>query len=586
MMRAFAGISFVALLSGVAFGQSAETPPKFELADVHASRQANTILTQGTRGGVLEGGRYELTNATMVDLIRTAYGVDADKVLSGPSWLESERFDIIAKAPPRATPESAKLMLQALLADRFKLVVHKDTHPLPTYALSVVKSGSKLKETDAPGDTGCKMTIQQANPAQAAANQAAIQNGGPIVLNVATFLYTCHNMTMAAFAEQMRTMIVAQTYIGNNPTVNQTGLKGAWDFDFKYTQKPPNANTTVTTVNGVQPVTVSGQSITLFEAMEKQLGLKLDPVTAPIPVIVVDSVNRKPTDNPPDVVTKLPPPPATEFEVAEIRLTAPGAPAGTSGRGFQPNGQVDVRGYPLKNLISVGWDLNPQAELVGAPKWLDTVKVDLIAKLPVNGPPTQGIDVDSLRPAVRALLIDRFKVALHAEMRPGTAWILTATKPKLAKADPVNRTQCKEGPGSDGKDPRVANPILGRLLTCQNMTMAQFAEQLPIRASGYFRLGELVVDATGLTDAYDLTLSFSGAGLVPGAAQGGAMLVGGGRGGDAVPVGAGASAASDPNGALSLLDALTKQLGLKLEQQKRPLSTVVLDHIEDKPTDN
>lgn len=188
MMRIFADISFVALLSGVAFGQSAETPPTFELADVHASRQTNTILTQGMRGGVLRGGRYEVANATMVDLIRTAYGVDADKVLSGPSWLESERFDVIAKAPPRATPESAKLMLQALLADRFKLVLHKDTRPLATYALSVAKGGPKLKETGAPGDTGCKMTIQQGNPAQAAANQAAIQNGGPIMLTVATFL--------------------------------------------------------------------------------------------------------------------------------------------------------------------------------------------------------------------------------------------------------------------------------------------------------------------------------------------------------------------------------------------------------------
>jgi uncharacterized protein (TIGR03435 family) len=275
MMRVFAGISFVALLSGVAFGQSAEALPAFELADIHASRQTNTILTQGMRGGVLRaGGRYELTNATMVDLIRTAYGVDADKVLSGPSWLESDRFDVIAKAPPRATPESVKLMLQALLADRFKLVLHKDTHPLTTYALSLSKGGPKLQETDGSGDTGCKMTIQQANPAQAAANQAAIQNGGPIVLNVATFLYTCHNMTMEAFAEQMHTMIVAQTYIGNNPTVNQTGLRGAWDFDFKYTQKPPNTNATVTTVNGVQPVTVSGQSITLFDEMEKQLGLE------------------------------------------------------------------------------------------------------------------------------------------------------------------------------------------------------------------------------------------------------------------------------------------------------------------------
>ena len=75
----------------------------------------------------------------MVDLIRTAYGVDADKVLGGPSWLESDRFDVIAKAPPSATPETAKLMLQALLAERFKLVVHTDSHALPGFVLTVGK---------------------------------------------------------------------------------------------------------------------------------------------------------------------------------------------------------------------------------------------------------------------------------------------------------------------------------------------------------------------------------------------------------------------------------------------------------------
>jgi uncharacterized protein (TIGR03435 family) len=368
--------------------------------------------------------------------------------------------------------------------------------------------------------------------------------------------------------------------------VDQTGLKGAWDFDFKYTQKPPNSNTTVNTVNGPQPVTISGQAITLAEAMDKQLGLKLDPLTAPIPVIIVDSANRKPTDNPPEVVAKLPPPPATEFEVAEIRLTAPGAPAGTSGRGFQSNGQVDLRNYPLKSLITLGWDLNSQNDLVGAPKWLDSVKVDLIAKLPVSGPPTQGLDVDVLRAAIRALLTDRFKVALHTEMRPGTGWALTAVKPKLTKADPVNRTLCKEGPGLDGKDPRVANPVFGRLLTCQNMTMAQFAEQLPIRANGYFKIGEPVMDETGLTDAYDFTLSFSAPGLIPGLlANSGIILATGARGGEGVPVAAGASAASDPNGALSFYDALTKQLGLKAVQQKRDVPVVVLDHVEEKPTE-
>jgi uncharacterized protein (TIGR03435 family) len=150
--------------------------------------------------------------------------------------------------------------------------------------------------------------------------------------------------------------------------------------------------------------------------------------------------------------------------------------------------------------------------------------------------------------------------------------VLSAGKPKLKKADPSNRTGCKEGPGPDGKDPRIANPILSRLITCQNMTMAQFADQLPNLASGYAHV--TVLDETGLTDAYDFTLNFSAIGLLRGGAVPGQ------------PAGAEGAGASDPNGALSLPDAVSKQLGLKLELKKRPMPVLVIDHIEEKPTEN
>jgi len=529
------------------------------------------------------GGRYELTNATMVDLIRAAYNVDADKVLGGPNWLESDRFDVIAKAPPRTSPETARLMLQALLADRFKLILHQDAHPLPAYALSVAKGGHKLKESDGSGEPGCKATIQQNSGLLASSIDSAIQSGAPITLRVATFLYACRNIAMAAFAEQLRGMNVAQAYVGRNPTADQTGLKGAWDFDFKYTPpKPatPNNNQTLTTANGSVQITTAGDYISLFDAMEKQLGLKLDPVTLPIPVFIVDGVNRKPSANSPEAAAALSLPTVSEFDAAEIRLTAPNAPANDRGRGFQPNGQIDLHNYPLRNLISLAWDLPTVDSLSDAPKWLEATKIDLIAKTVPLGTP---VDLDLIRPALRALLMDRFKVKIHTEMRPGNGWVLTASKPKLAKADPANRTLCKDGPGKDGKDPRVSNPILGRLVTCQNMTMAEFAEWLPIFANGYFHVGDQVVDSTGLTDAYDLTLSFSGAGLVPGANRpnlaNGAIMI------SSAPAAGVPADSSDPNGAVSLQDALVKQLGLKLEQQKRPISTVVLDHIEEKPTE-
>jgi uncharacterized protein (TIGR03435 family) len=243
----------------------------------------------------------------------------------------------------------------------------------------------------------------------------------------------------------------------------------------------------------------------------------------------------------------------------------PGAPQ----NGRIQNGRVDVQNFPLKQLITAAWEINSD-DLIVAPKWTESANFDLVAKISTEpGAPPQ-FDDDDLRAMLRALLIDRFKMKVHMEDRPVSAYTLTAVKPKLQKADPANRTGCKEGPGADGKDPRIANPILSRLFTCQNMTIAQFAELLPLRMNGYVRTP--VLDSTGLEGAYDFTLSFSGVGL---------LQSGGGRGGDASAPGA-----SDPNGALSLPDAVNKQLGLKLELQKRMIPVLIIDHVEEKPTDN
>jgi uncharacterized protein (TIGR03435 family) len=171
---------------------------------------------------------------------------------------------------------------------------------------------------------------------------------------------------------------------------------------------------------------------------------------------------------------------------------------------------------------------------------------------------------------LRALLIERFKIVTHIEQRPIDAYtLIVADKPKLQPADPANRTKRFEGVLPGVKDPREANPGLNRVVTVQNMTMAQFAEELASIAPGYLR--EPVVDATGIDGAFDFVLSFSAAGFNNN----------NGSGGDA----SGALAASAPTGAISLLDALQKELGLKLDQRKRQFPVLVIDHIEEQPID-
>ncbi len=516
---------WIALLSCAVFGQSTDNSSVFESADVHVSpRSTNPTM----RGGALRGGRYEVRTATMVDLISVAYGMESDKVVGGPNWLDWDRFDVLAKAPPATTQENLKLMLQSLLADRFKLAVHKDTKLMPAYVLTAGKGKPKMKAAGAADQVGCQGVPQ--NPAPGAVPYQAI---------------ACHSATMAMLADVLRGY-GGGTYLAD-PVVDQTGLAGAWDFELKWTPRNRLAQ-------------AGPDGISLFDAVGKQLGLKLEPQKAPLPVLIVDSVNENPTPNEPGVTTKIPPAPPTEFEVANIK---PSAPDATGQNGRMQNGRLDLHNFTLKQLIQVAWDLNNNDDmLVGLPKSADATRYDIVAKIATSGPANaQDIDDDTLLLMLRGLLAERFGLKAHMEDRPVSAYTMTATKQtRVQKADPQNRTNCKSGAGT--------NAMLNRLITCQNINMAQFAVMLQNMASGYVKAP--IKDATGLEGFWDLSVNFSGVGLLPGARFDPNAT----------------SGASDPNGSMTLPEAMQKQLGLKLEMEKHPVPVLVVDHVEEKPTEN
>src|SRR3984957_11577357 len=110
-----AAIALFALLSISSLAQTPAVPKSFVIADVHTSPFTSNPFMHGNS---IQGDRYFLTQATMVDLIATAYGVDAANVNGGPTWLERDHYDIRAKVPPRTTPDDIKLMLRGLLAER------------------------------------------------------------------------------------------------------------------------------------------------------------------------------------------------------------------------------------------------------------------------------------------------------------------------------------------------------------------------------------------------------------------------------------------------------------------------------------
>ncbi len=546
-------ISLIALLSTAAFGQS------FQIADVHVSGRVSERRWLDMQGGVFRAGRYEIHDATMLDLVKTAYGVDPDTVVGGPAWLEFDHFDVIAKAPQATSPETIKLMLQALLADRFKLVVHKDTRPIQGFVLSVGKGKPKLKEADGSGEPGCQ---PQPPPPR---------SPGSIPVNAVS----CRNVTMEEFAPMLRQMVqefgptLGQTdgYLPG-PVLNSTGLKGAWDFDLKWTSK--------------RLLRVPGaDGVTIFDAVDKQLGLKLEPAKVPMPALVVDSANENPTANSPEVTTALPPPPPAEFEVASVRPSKPGTDEDVGQ--FLPGGRYEAHAVPLFFMLTQAWDYRVPGDITGLPKWLtrDSPRFDIVAKAPPAAIAVgEGHGVYDLRSMMRALLVDRFKMKAHYEDRPMDAYTLVADKPKLKRADlsnrPANRTGCETAQGP--RNPDAGPPAM--IATCQNITMAQFAEQLQTIAPIY--LNYPVLDASGIEGSWDFSLSFSPA---PPNSAGGGGGNGGGKGGGKGG-GAAAAVSSDPSGAVSLFDALDKQLGLKLELHKRPEPVLVIDHIEEKPTDN
>jgi uncharacterized protein (TIGR03435 family) len=531
MKRLLFVLGIAALCSNPALGQAPSPRPAFDISGI----QVSTRQQPGMRGGVLRGTRYELRNANMVDLIRTAYNVQPEKISGGPSWIEWNRFDIAALAPENTPPERLREMLKTLLAERFKLVVREGMTATTAMALRV-KAPHKLQEASAMGP-GCQ-------------GQSAPEPNGVIAVTA-----TCTGMSMAQFTEQLPRAQSAYFPDGQQ-LVDETGLAGFWTFQLKFT-----------------PRQLLGQAgsdgISLPSALEK-IGLMLEPKEIKVPSIVVDTVTAEYTANPPDLAKRLPPPPAPQFEVAVLKPSAPDAAQQPPRAQLMQTGQANISNAPLHRIIGLAWNLPNEQFLVG-PKWLETVRIDATARaFATPNPANQAqLDEDLIRLMLRSLLVEKFQIKWHMEDRPMPAYTIVADEPKMTKADPTRRTRCFEG-APPGSPAALKPPPFPRLLTCQNISMEQFGQMLPSVAGGYTRVA--AIDKSGLTGGYDFTLNFSPIEQVQGARP---------------ELGAtNAGVALDPTGALSLLDAVRRQLGIRLEETKRPVPVLVIDSINETPTDN
>jgi uncharacterized protein (TIGR03435 family) len=236
---------------------------KFEVATVKPS-------PSGSRGGGIRpapgGERYIASNITLKALITVAYRIRPDQVIGGPGWIDTDIYDMNAKAERPSSLEELHLMLQDLLADRFQLRFHREPKEMPIYALTVDKDGPRLTphQAQSAGDPWLDMTFSP-------------------------FPHTTLHAKFAPmdyFAWRLSTML-------DRPVIDQTNLKGGYDFDLSYTADLPPGLQPGALLNGEQ-IDTSGP--TIFEAIRKQLGLKLEREKGPADTLVIEHA-EKPVEN-------------------------------------------------------------------------------------------------------------------------------------------------------------------------------------------------------------------------------------------------------------------------------------------------
>lgn len=305
------------LAAGMASAQTAA--PAFDVATIKPAPPINpALIAQGKMhvGMKVDAARVDIGYFSIADLIRTAYEVKAYQV-SGPDFISTERFDIMAKMPEGATKEQVPAMLKALLAERFKLAVHKESKEHPVYALMPGKNGPKLEEAaadtpppppaaDAPAPKG-SMSIET-NEGTMRINRnpdgrgATISNPKGGAAKVTMGQDGMMHMEMSQMS--MPDLADALSRYVDRPVVDETGLKGKYkvSLDIAMQDMMRIAKSAGFLPPGMAPPgpaadTASDPGGSSVFAAVQRLGVKLEPRKEPVDTIVVDHVEKAPTEN-------------------------------------------------------------------------------------------------------------------------------------------------------------------------------------------------------------------------------------------------------------------------------------------------
>jgi uncharacterized protein (TIGR03435 family) len=225
--------------------------------------------------------------------IHYAYTVKEAQV-TGPDWLASERFDVVAKLPAGSTPDQIPAMLQALLADRFKLTLHKEAKESSVYALVVAKGGAKVKESPLDPDTEDGQPKNSVDVNVTGGDRGATINlgkGASVAFEAQRLV--AKKVTMAYLADSL-------TRFEDRPVVDMTNLKGTYDLTLDYNLDDVRALILSTAPPGTplppRQADVGETTVSLVDSLQ-QVGLRMEPRKAPLDILVVDKMEKLPTAN-------------------------------------------------------------------------------------------------------------------------------------------------------------------------------------------------------------------------------------------------------------------------------------------------
>jgi uncharacterized protein (TIGR03435 family) len=266
---------------------------QFEVASIRPSTL--TGADHVNIGVHIDGQRVSCVSLNLKDYIAAAYDLKIYQI-EGPDYIGGERFDINAKLPSGAKESQVPDMLKALLADRFKMTSHFEKKDFPVYALVVAKSGLKMQES-----TPDPNAEEHQSPARSVSGSGGrggvhIEYGNGSFFTMADNKFIARKLPMASFAEVLGRF-------EDKPVVNMTGLTGSYDFDLQFTPEDymamliRSAIAAGVTLPPEALRAISGSSgDSLLNALDR-LGLKLENRKAPINVLVVDHIEKSPTEN-------------------------------------------------------------------------------------------------------------------------------------------------------------------------------------------------------------------------------------------------------------------------------------------------